>query len=190
MTPAGEPDEADGPEDKPLFREPGAGWYWLLAGPAAAVALIMIEQSSHKGVSLLVPGFFLVLVSAFLAIQIKAARLHTSVELTPDALRQGTETLLVSEIVRVYPEAENTVRSGEPLEHWQTARTLGEISGVPRGRVAVGLKLTGGRTAQAWARRHRHLRQALTPLVQERVSPKEVPKEVEVLEVDDDGLPE
>ena len=37
--------------------------------------------------------------------------------------------------------------------------------------------MTGGRTAQAWARRHRHLRNALTPLVEERVSPNELPPE-------------
>jgi hypothetical protein len=42
---------------------------------------------------------------------------------------------------------------------------------VPRRRTGIGLKLTEGRTAQAWARRHRHLRAALTPLVQERVEP-------------------
>ena len=42
---------------------------------------------------------------------------------------------------------------------------------MPRGRTGIGLKLTEGRTAQAWARRHRHLRAALTPLVQERVEP-------------------
>lgn len=42
---------------------------------------------------------------------------------------------------------------------------------MPRGRIGIGLKLTNGRTAQAWARRHRQLRAALTPLVQERVEP-------------------
>jgi hypothetical protein len=154
-----------------LFYEPGASWYWLLAGPAAAAAMILIEMSSHAGVGLTVPAIFLVMVSAFLAIQVKAARIHTSVELTADALRQGTETILVREIVKVYPEAENSVQSGLPLARWQTARTLGEINGLPRGRVGIGLKLTGGRTAQAWARRHRRLRDALTPLVQERVGP-------------------
>ena len=56
-------------------------------------------------------------------------------------------------------------------QKWQEARALGELAGVPRGRIGIGLKLTGGRTAQAWARRHRHLRAALTPLVQERVEP-------------------
>lgn len=158
-------------EDRPLFREPGASWWWLLAGPAAAVTLILIERSGGHGVDLVVPALFLVLVTVFLGIQVKAARIHTSVELTEDALREGTETILVREIVRVYPEAENSVESGLPLQNWQTARTLGELVGVPRGRVGIGLKLTGGRTAQAWARRHRHLRAALTPLIQERVGP-------------------
>jgi hypothetical protein len=45
------------------------------------------------------------------------------------------------------------------------------LVGVPRGRIGIGLKLTGNRTTQAWARRHRELRAALTPLVQERVEP-------------------
>ena len=151
------------PNPKPLFYEPGASWYWLLAGPAAAAAMILIEMSSHAGVGLLVPAIFLVMVSAFLGMQVKAARIHTSVELTEDALRQGTETILVREIVKVYPQAENSVASGQPLAQWQTARALGEMVGVPRGRVGIGLKLTGGRTAQAWARRHRHLRDGADP---------------------------
>ena len=176
MTAAGES------EDKPLFYEPGASWYWLLGGPLSAASLIMIEWTSHVQISLLVPAIFLVLVSAFVAVQVKAARIHTSVELTEDALRQGTETILVSEIVKVFPEAENSVASGKPLARWQSSRALGELAGVPRGRYGIGLKLTGGRTAQAWARRHRHFRDALTPLVEGRVGPY-VP---EVDEVDDD----
>ena len=174
---------------KPLFYEPGASWYWLLAGPAAAVAMILIEMSSPAGVGLVVPAIFLVMVSLFLGIQVKAARIHTSVELTEDALRQGTETILVREIVKVYPEAENSVESGKPLARWQTARTLGELNGVPRGRAAIGLKLTGGRTAQAWARRHRRLRGALTPLVQERVGPASDITDADERD-DDDGLPQ
>lgn len=167
MTAAGES------ESKPLFREAGASWYWVLAGPASAASLIYIQWTNHVAISLLVPMIFLVLVSAFVALQVKAARIHTSVELTEDALRQGTETILVSEIVKVFPEAENSVKSGKPLARWQSARALGELVGVPRGRFGIGLKLTGGRTAQAWARRHRHLRDALTPLVEERMGPYE-----------------
>ncbi|WP_240355329.1 DUF3093 domain-containing protein [Mycobacterium bourgelatii] len=156
---------------KPLFYEPGASWYWVLSGPAAAASLILIQVTSHVPVSLLVPGIFLVLVSLFVSIQVKAARIHTSVELHEDSLRQGTETILLSEIVKVFPEAENSVKSDKPLAKWQTARALGELVGVPRGRRGIGLKLTGGRTAQAWARRHRHLRDALTPLVEQRMGP-------------------
>jgi hypothetical protein len=158
-------------EPKPLFYEPGASWLWVLAGPAAAASMILIEIWSGAPVSLVVPAIFLVMVSAFIALQVKAARIHVSVELTEDALRQGTETLLVREIVKVYPEAENSPKSDKPLAKWQSARALGELAGVPRGRLGIGLRLTGGRTAQAWARRHRHLRDALTPLVQERVEP-------------------
>ena len=156
---------------KPLFYEPGASWYWVLTGPAAAVSMILIEIWSGAGVQLVVPVIFLVMVSAFVALQVKAARIHVSVELTEDALREGTETILVSEIVKVYPEAEHSVVSDKELAPWQSARAIGELVGVPRGRVGIGLKLTEGRTAQAWARRHRELRAALTPLVQERVEP-------------------
>lgn len=170
-------------DPKPLFYEPGASWYWMLSGPAAATAMILIEMWSGAGVALAVPAIFLVMVSVFVGLQVKAARIHVSVELTEDALRQGTETILVREIVKVYPEAENNVASGLPLEKWQEARALGELVGVPRRRYGIGLKLTGGRTAQAWARRHRHLRAALTPLIQERVEPARPNGS----EVDDDG---
>jgi hypothetical protein len=162
---------ATGTEPKPLFRESGASWYWVLAGPLSAASMILIELWSGAGIQLVTPIIFLVMVTAFVALQVKAARIHVSVELTEDALRQGTETILVREIVRVYPEAEHHEASGKELAKWQSARALGELAGVPRGRIGIGLKLTGDRTAQAWARRHRHLRAALTPLVQERVEP-------------------
>ena len=156
---------------KPLFYEPGASWWWVMLGPAAAVAMVLIEIWSRAAVSLVVPAIFLVLVSAFVGLQVKAARIHVSVELTEDALRQGTETVLVREILKVYPEPEHHEASGKELARWQSARALGELVGVPRGRIGIGLKLTGDRTVQAWARRHRQLREALTPLVQERVEP-------------------
>jgi len=122
-----------------------------------------------------VPGIFFLLVTGFLTIQVKAARIHTSVVLTPQNLRQGTETIRVSEILTVYPEPDHPQAAKKDLERWQSARALGELVGVPKGRTGIGLRLTGGRTAQAWARRHRHLRNLLTPLVEERVSPNELP---------------
>lgn len=204
-------------DDNPvLFSENGASWYWVLAGPGAALAMLAIQITSGAGVQWIVPAAFLVLVSGFIAVQIKAARIHTSVELTRTSLRQGTQTIGVDEIVSVYPAPTNTMRSyyddrrlnknaaksagrsnalanramkkagldpadlpDEPekapprddaavVQKWQSARALGELTGVPRGRTGIGLKLTGGRTAQAWARNHPQLRAALTELVDQR----------------------
>jgi len=155
-------------EQEPLFYEQGASWYWLLAGPVSGVTMLLIQLKGGGGIQLFVPTVFLVLVTGFLWLQVHAARIHTSVELTAESLRQGTEVIPVRTIVTVYPEAERTVKSGELLEKWQTSRALGELSGIPRGRKGVGIKLTGDRTAQAWARKHRQLREALTLLVEER----------------------
>jgi hypothetical protein len=149
-----------------LFHEQGASWWWLSAGPVAAIAMALIELSSGYGIQLLIPGLFFVLVTGFLAIQVKAARIHTSVELTPDHLRQGTETVRIDAITRVYPEPK-----GHDEPKWMSARALGELTGVPRGRTGIGLRLTSDRSAQAWARKHQVLRAALTPLVEERIPP-------------------
>lgn len=146
-----------------LFYEQGASWAWLLLGPFAGIGMAILQMTGGYGHDLWIPILFLVLVSGFVAIQIKAARIHTSVELTADSLRQGAEILKLDEIVLIYPEA-----SGSEAPKWQSARALGELSGVPRGRTGIGLKLTGARTAQAWARKHRKLREVLTPLVEER----------------------
>jgi hypothetical protein len=156
-----------GPPPEALFYEQGSSWYWLLAGPGAAVAMALIQMSAGYGIQLLVPVIFFVLVTGFLAIQVKAARIHTSVELTPDHLRQGTELLSIDDIVRVYPEP-----TGPEEPKWQSARALGELTGVPRGRTGIGLKLTNDRAAQAWARKHKALRAALTHLVEERIPPE------------------
>jgi hypothetical protein len=153
-------------ESEVLHYEQGASWWWLLAGPACGITMALIQLSAGYGIQWLVPGVFLVLVSGFLAIQIKAARIHTSVELTQDFLRQGTERLSIDDIVRIYPEA-----AKNETPKWQSARALGELTGIPRGRTGIGLKLTNDRTAQAWARRHQQLRSALTVLVEERIPP-------------------
>lgn len=165
---------SDGPDadvDKsavePLFLEAGASWYWVLAGPISAAIMLGIELHAGVGAAWIVPLAFLVLVSGFIALQVKAARIHTSVELTRERLRQGTEVLDVDRIESVYPEP---APRAEPAA-WQSARALGELTGVPRGRVGIGLKLAGDRTAQAWARRHRELRAALTELVENRQVP-------------------
>jgi hypothetical protein len=150
-----------------LFYEQGASWLWVLAGPAAGIAMALIQMSAGYGFQWLVPSVFFVLVSGFLWIQVKAARIHTSVELTPEYLRQGTERIRTDDIVRIYPEA-----TGREAPKWQSARALGELTGVPRGRTGIGLKLTNDRSAQAWARKHHQLRTTLTQLVEERIPPE------------------
>jgi hypothetical protein len=157
--------ESRADESTVLFHEPGASWWWLLAGPVSATTMLLIQLSSGYGWQPLLPGVFLVLVAGFLAIQVKAARLHTSVELTPEYLRQGAETILVKEIVRIYPEAD-----GAEVPAWQSSRALGELTGVPRGRTGIGVKLSNDRRAQAWARKHRQLRTALGAVVNERAT--------------------
>src|SRR5689334_994190 len=101
--------------EPPLFSESGASWYWLLAGPAAAIAMLLIQIKGGVGFQPIVPLIFLVLVTGFVGIQVKAARIHTSVELTRDALRQGTEVTKLIHIVRVFPPAEHSVKSKQLL---------------------------------------------------------------------------
>jgi hypothetical protein len=146
-----------------LFFEEGASWAWVLAGPASALAMLGIQISSGYGLHPLIPTIFLVLVSGFIAIQVKAARIHTSVELTPTTLREGTEKIPVDDIERIYPEPK-----GPEVPKWMSSRALGELTGVPKGRTGIGLRLTNDRTAQAWARKHRELRAALSQLVDQR----------------------
>jgi hypothetical protein len=153
---------------EPVFFELGASWYWLLLGPAAGLVMLFIEINSGLGPQPVVPLAFVVLVSGFLGLQVKAARIHTSVELTDDTLREGTERLPVDQIRTVYQELPVSHKSGLTPPKWQSARALGELTGVPRGRSGIGLKLADGRTVQAWARRHRELRAALTQLVEQR----------------------
>jgi hypothetical protein len=150
-----------------LFYEQGASWLWVLAGPLSAIAMLLIQMSAGYGIQLLVPAVFFVLVTGFVALQVKAARIHTSVELTPNTLREGAERISIDDIVRIYPEPE-----GSELPSWQSARALGELTGVPKGRTGIGIKLTNNRSAQAWARKHRQLRSALVHLVDERIPPE------------------
>jgi hypothetical protein len=150
-----------------LFYEQGASWLWVLAGPASAVAMLLIQMSAGLGFQWLVPTVFLVLVSGFVAVQVKAARIHTSVELTPTTLREGAERIHIDDIVRIYPAPD-----GNEELPWMSARALGELTGVPKGRTGIGVKLTNNRTAQAWARKHQQLRAQLVHLIEERIPPE------------------
>lgn len=140
MTPTGDT------KPKLLFYEPGASWYWVLTGPLAAVSVLLLEISSGAGVGLITPAIFLVMVSAFVALQVKAARIHTSVELTHDALRQGTETIRLAEIVKIYPRQTAARRPGR----------AGKVAvGADPGRARRRTARPGGNRAEADRRPHR-----------------------------------
>lgn len=150
-----------------LFYEQGASWWWLATGPGSAIAMVAIQLSAGIGFQWIVPAVFFALVTGFVAIQVKAARIHTSVRLTPDTLRQGTELTPIDDIVRIYPAP-----AGNEEHKWMSARALGELTGVPKGRTGIGVRLTNDRTAQAWARKHQQLRAQLVHLVDERIPPE------------------
>jgi hypothetical protein len=156
-----------GPEER-LFYEKGGSWLWVLVGPIGAVSLLIFQYRSGQGIQIMTPLVILVLVTGFLAVQLKASRIHTSVELTRDMLREGTEVTSVKQILELYPEPEFTLKSGQPQEKWQSARVLGELDNVPKGRTPIGIRLSGERIAQAWARDDRGLRAALTALIEAR----------------------
>ncbi|MCV7192475.1 DUF3093 domain-containing protein [Mycolicibacterium brumae] len=52
--------------------------------------------------------------------------------------------------------------------HWRDAPSLGELTGVPRGRKGIGLRLADQRIVQAWGRNHHGLRAALVALLNDR----------------------
>ncbi|GAA5065772.1 hypothetical protein GCM10023318_53130 [Nocardia callitridis] len=100
-----------------------------------------------------------VLIAWFVALQVVAARRHVSVELTETHLREGTESLPLSSIAEIFPARDEEAWDDEA---WESARALGELTGVPRRRTGIGLRLSGGGMVQAWAKDHKSFRAALT----------------------------
>lgn len=152
-----------------LFYEPGARWRAVCYGPVLCLLVLVLELATGARPHWFALAFCAVLITGFAIVQVIAVRTHVGVELTETTLRNGTETLPVSSIAAVLsptekPPASQESRSG--AESWEDARTLGELSGVPRRRTAIGLRRTDGTFVRAWARDHRGLRAALTTLVE------------------------
>lgn len=128
--------------DEVLFYEQGASWRWLLLARSRRWPCCSSNTAAGIGFQPIVPLFFLVLLSGVLFVQVKAARIHTSVELTADSLREGTEVLPLS--------GDRPGSSGNPdrAEIRQGAACLAggptprRTEGVPKGRTAIGLKLS------------------------------------------------
>ncbi|MBY4273008.1 hypothetical protein J2W54_004473 [Rhodococcus fascians] len=157
-----------GGTDPVLFHEPGGRWRVLLWGPAFCLVVLAVELASGPVIHWFALALFSLILVGLTYVQLRAARMHVSVELTTRQLRQGTETVDVAEITEIFPPAEYEDGEYEPKK-WETARVLGELSGVPRKRHGIGLRLVGGGLVQAWAKDDDGLRAALETAKQEYV---------------------
>ncbi|WP_280299380.1 hypothetical protein [Nocardia abscessus] len=142
-----------------LFTEPGARWRAVAYGPILCLAVLALELVTGGAMHWFALLFCAALIAGFVALQVVAGKRHVSVELTPETLRSGTESLPLSSIVDVLPERDEDSWDDE---EWESARALGELTGVPRRRTGIGLRLADGSLVQAWAKDHRALRAALT----------------------------
>jgi len=151
----------------PLFCEPGGRWRTVAYGPLLCAMGLVVELATGPVVHWVALPVIAVLLAGFVCPMVVAAKRHVSVELTPATLRQGTEELPVDEIEAVLPPSADPWKP----DRWESARTLGELSGVPRGRTAVGLRLRGGGLVRAWAKDADGLRARLEDLVPEAGTP-------------------
>ncbi|MBF6334345.1 hypothetical protein IU450_00430 [Nocardia abscessus] len=142
-----------------LFTEPGARWRAVAYGPILCLAVLALELVTGGSMHWFALLFCAALIAGFVALQVVAGKRHVSVELTPETLRSGTESLPLSSIADVLPERDEDSWDDE---EWESARALGELTGVPRRRTGIGLRLADGSLVQAWAKDHRALRTALT----------------------------
>lgn len=159
--PSGEAESADAAE-RVLFEEPGGRWRLVALGPALCLVVLVAEVIIGSGVHWLGLTLFSVLLAGLVSLQVMAARRHARVQLTPTVLRNGAETLEVADVAEVLPDADPFAADLEP---WESARSLGELSGVPRRRTAIGLRLRNGSIVRAWARDGDGLRSELERLV-------------------------
>ncbi|WP_107982657.1 hypothetical protein [Rhodococcus sp. OK519] len=152
------PESDDVAEQTPLFHEEGARWRAVAYGPVFCVIALVIELVTGPVVHWFALTLFAAILAGIVSVQVAAARRHVSVLLTDSSLRQGAEEISLDEIDEVLPVSDPYADDPQP---WESARTLGELSGVPRRRTAIGLSLWDGSLAQAWARDDEGLRAAL-----------------------------
>ncbi len=142
----------DGPV---LYAEPGSSRWPLLWGPAFAAAGAGLEALTGPvhTVQWLIVG---VALFGVFALWVNVRRKVYRVELTPQTLQQGRETLPVKDIAQV------TDVGAAP-----GAKVLGGGWTVPRKTVEVPVRLDDGSTVLAWARDDEALKAALARLVEE-----------------------
>ncbi|MCF8611979.1 DUF3093 domain-containing protein [Gordonia sp. HY285] len=130
-----------------LFYEEGGSKWVIVIGPVMLALTLALEIAGGGRIHWEVLTIFGVILIGFSIMQVIAARRHVSVRLTDCTLRQGTRVTDLDDIAKVYPE-----NTGPEAQDWESAPALGELHAVPRRRKGVGVKLTNGRLAQAWAR--------------------------------------
>ncbi|ALU72225.1 hypothetical protein ACH49M_19580 [Rhodococcus qingshengii] len=153
-----------------LYYEPGSRWWAIAFGPIFCLIALVIELFTGPVVHWFGLAMFAVILTGLVYVQVIAARRHASVLLTATTLRQGTEEVPITEIAEVFPESDDAAYEDE-MEPWETARALGELSGVPRRRHGIGLRLTTGGLVRAWAKDDQALREALSQVVVVGVEP-------------------
>lgn len=151
-----------------LFSEPGSRWWPILLAPGFVLAGIISDAVMGDGMPVLVWLAAGAVLAAVGALIIHAARTHTAVDLTEEVLRLGTDEVALSEIVHVFPPAPSGRARDDPREPWESARSLGGLSVVPRGRRGIGVQMRSGALRQAWARDDAGLRAQLEPLIARR----------------------
>jgi hypothetical protein len=145
-----------------LFEEIGARWRTVAYGPVLCIGVFLWEWLTASQVHWFALLFFALILAGIIALQVMAARRHVSVVLTAVTLRQGAEELPLGSIAEVLAEADPYAEESQP---WESARSLGELSAVPRRRRGIGLRLTDGSLVQAWARDDDGLRERLSGAV-------------------------
>ncbi len=158
------PDAPEG-DGSVLFSEPGARWRVIAYGPILCLVVLIFELVSGSPAHWLTLAVSALVLAGIVRVQVLAARRHVSVELTATTLRQGTEDVDLSEIVEVFPEPDEDRRDDEL---WESARALGELTDVPRGRRPIGLRLDNGMLVRAWAKNDEELRVQLTSALARR----------------------
>lgn len=136
-----------------LFSEPGARWRAVAYGPLLCAVILLVEWLTGSTLHWFALGFCAVAIGGFTVVQVMAGRTHGGVELTDSTLHQGVESLSLDDVAAVLPVGDDDAAQGSPL---------GALSGVPRRRRGIGLRLVDGRIVQAWAIDHTGLRTALS----------------------------
>ena len=94
-------------EGEVLFAEQGGSWWVVAIGPVMVGAVLAMEISGPGQVHWPVMSMFGLILVSFSLVQVYAARRHVSVCLTETTLRQGTRTLPLSEIKKIFPPNES-----------------------------------------------------------------------------------